>query len=146
MIEHLTKETFKEKIFDYSKEKEFKYVGKLPVVVDFYADWCGPCKMVSPILEDLAVEYRDIIDIYKINTEHEETLSKMFGIRSIPSILFIPLDGEPKMAQGAMSKVQFEKLFKDIFEIEKPALPKGEDEVEQKLKEEETPADDVKKE
>ncbi|MEG1616109.1 MAG: thioredoxin [Bacteroidales bacterium] len=120
MIEHLTEETFKEKIFDYTTEKEFKYKGTTPALIDFYADWCGPCKMVAPILEELAKEYEGKIDIYKINTEKEETLAGMFGIRSIPSLLFLPVGKDPQMGQGAMTKAQFEKAFKDIFGIDAP--------------------------
>lgn len=119
MIEHLTEEAFREKIFDFTKEKEFKYKGTKPALIDFYADWCGPCKMVSPILEELAKEYEGKIDIYKINTEKEQTLSSIFGIRSIPTFLILPVGADPQIAQGAMSKVQFEKLFKDVFNVDK---------------------------
>ena len=120
MIEHLNEDTFKEKIFDYTKEKEFKFLGDKPALIDFYAEWCGPCKTVSPILEELAKEYAGVLDIYKINTEKEQNISSMFGIRSIPSLLFLPKEGEPQMAQGAMPKGQFEKLFKDILGVDKP--------------------------
>ncbi len=117
MVEHLNEETFREKVFDYLNDKELKFKGKLPVLIDFYAEWCGPCKMVSPILEELAQEYAGKIDIYKINTEQEEKLSAMFGIKSIPSLLFVPLTGEPRMARGAMTKAQFEKAFAELFSV-----------------------------
>lgn len=128
MIEHLNEESFRKKVFDYTNDKDFKYLGTLPAVIDFYADWCGPCKMVSPILEDLAKEYEDKIVIYKINTEKEEKLSAMFAIRSIPTFLFIPLSGEPRMGRGAMTKQQFEQIFADIFSVIVPHKDEEEDE------------------
>ncbi len=119
MAEHLTKETFIEKIFDFTKEKEWNYKGNKPAVIDFYADWCQPCKMVAPIVEELAEEYKDLIDIYKIDTEAQQELAAAFGIRSIPSILFIPVEGSPQMAAGAIPKDGFIKAFEDIFKINK---------------------------
>ncbi|HET55881.1 MAG TPA: thioredoxin [Ignavibacteria bacterium] len=104
MTEHLTKQTFLEKVFDYENNKEWKYQGELPALIDFYADWCGPCKMVAPILEELSEEYAGKIHIYKIDTEVEQELAAAFGIRSIPSLLFIPKDEQPQMAQGALPK------------------------------------------
>jgi thioredoxin 1 len=118
MAEHLTKESFLEKVFDFETEKDWKYKGDKPAVIDFYADWCGPCKTLSPIIEELSKEYEDKIDIYKINTEQEQELSAVFGIRSIPSILFIPVDGPPQMAQGALPKASFIQAFKDVFGVE----------------------------
>ena len=90
---------FETKVFNYKTEKEWKFAGEKPAIIDFYADWCGPCKMVAPILEELAAEYPQI-DIYKVDTEAEERLSAMFGVRSIPSLLFIPADGREPMMQG----------------------------------------------
>ncbi len=116
-MEHLTSQTFKEKVFNFETNKEWKFEGKLPAVVDFYADWCGPCKMVAPILEELSNEYKGKIDIYKVDTEKENELSSIFGIQSIPSILFIPLEGNPTMAAGALPKESFKQAFKDIFNI-----------------------------
>lgn len=118
MTEHLTKETFIEKVFDFENEKEWNYKGDRPAVIDFYADWCGPCKTVAPILEELSEEYKDKIDIYKVNTEQEQELAAIFGIRSIPSILFIPKEGQAQMAQGALPADSFKKAFKDIFGVE----------------------------
>jgi thioredoxin 1 len=114
-MEYLTQETFKEKIFDFETNKEWKFEGKLPAIIDFYADWCGPCKMVAPVLEELAKEYEGKIDIYKVNTEQEQELAAAFGIRSIPSILFIPLKEQPQMSQGALPKASFVKAIDDIL-------------------------------
>lgn len=103
-MEHLTKQTFLEKIFDYEKNQEWKYEGSLPCLIDFYADWCGPCKMMGPILDEVSKEYAGKIEIYKVDTEAEPELSSAFGIRSIPSLLFVPAKGKPQMATGAMPK------------------------------------------
>lgn len=108
----LTTAEFKDKIFDYVNEQEWKYKGSLPAIIDFYADWCGPCKMVAPILEDLAIEYTDKLVIYKVDTEAEQELSAVFGIQSIPTFLFIPVNGDPMMQPGALPK----KIFKQIIE------------------------------
>ena len=112
--EHLTKTTFTEKVFNYEQNKDWKFEGKLPCIIDFYADWCGPCKMVAPILEELATEYSGKINIYKINTEVEQELAGVFGIRSIPSMLFCPVDAQPQMAVGALPK---DSLIKAIDEV-----------------------------
>lgn len=118
MIEHLTTETFKQKVFDYENNTDWKYNGTMPCVIDFYADWCGPCKMVAPVLEELAKEYDGKLIIYKINTEEQVELSQTFGIRSIPSILFVPMNEQPQMSQGALSKDTFKKVFKELFKID----------------------------
>ena len=102
MPEHLTKQTFLEKVFNYEQNKEWKFEGELPCLIDFYADWCGPCKMVAPVMEKLSVEYDGKVNFYKIDTEAEQELAAAFGIRSIPSLLFIPKDGQPQMAVGAL--------------------------------------------
>ncbi len=124
MLEHLTKETFLSKVFDYEKNKEWKFEGPKPCVIDFYADWCGPCKMVAPVLEELAHDFEDKIDIYKVNTEEEMELASVFGIRSIPSILFVPAQGQPQMAMGALPKETFIKAFKDVLGVEKESVNK----------------------
>jgi len=118
-IEHLTKETFKEKIFDYEASKEWKYKGENPCIIDFYAHWCGPCKMVAPIMEELAEEYCCKVDIYKVNTEEEQELAAIFGIRSIPSILFVPVGDKPQMALGALPKETMKQLIKEVLKIKK---------------------------
>lgn len=110
-MEHLTKETFLNKVFDFEKNKDWKFEGKLPCLIDFYADWCQPCKIVAPILEELSKEYEGKINIYKVNTEEETELAAAFGIRSIPSLLFCPVEGQPQMSQGALPK---ETLVKAI--------------------------------
>lgn len=117
MIEHLTEDTFKEKVFNFEQSKEWKFEGDLPCVIDFYADWCGPCKMVAPILEELQEEYKGKLDIYKVNTEEQRQLSAMFGIQSIPSILFVPKDGQPQMSQGALPKDSFKQAFSDVLKV-----------------------------
>jgi len=119
MVEHLTTQTFKEKVFNYDINKEWKFEGSKPAVIDFYADWCGPCKAVAPVLEQLSKEYDGQIDIYKIDTEAEPELSQAFGIKSIPSILFVPLDAQPQMAMGALPKETFEKAFEEVFKVTK---------------------------
>jgi thioredoxin 1 len=119
MTEHLTKETFISKVFNYEENKEWKFEGEKPCIIDFYADWCGPCKMVAPILEELAVEYKGKMDIYKVDTEQEIELASIFGIRSIPSLLFVPKEGQPQMAMGALPKDTLEKAFKEVLGVEK---------------------------
>lgn len=114
-MEYLTEQTFKEKIFNYETNKEWKYEGDAPCIVDFYADWCGPCKMISPILEELATEYEGKIKIYKVDTDKEQNLAALFGIRSIPSLLFIPKEGTPQMAVGAMTKEGFVQAINEIL-------------------------------
>jgi thioredoxin 1 len=117
-MEHLTKETFKSKVFDYEKNKEWKFEGKNPAIIDFYADWCGPCKMVAPVLEELSNEYDGKVDIYKVDTEVEQELAAVFGIRSIPSILFVPVSGQPQMSAGAMQKEGFVQAINEILLVQ----------------------------
>jgi thioredoxin 1 len=118
-IEHLTKDTFLTKVFNYEKNQDWKFEGELPCIIDFYADWCGPCKMVAPILEELAGEYNGKINIYKIDTEAEQELSMAFGIRSIPSMLFVPKDGQPQMAVGALPKDSLKQAIGEVLLGEK---------------------------
>jgi len=113
----LDTKAFKEKIFDYTNGGDWKFVGERPAIIDFYADWCGPCKVVAPILEQLSEEYKGKVDIYKVDTEAQKELAAMFQIRSIPSILFIPKDGQPQMAAGALPKAQIVSAIKDVFGI-----------------------------
>ncbi|NVN96150.1 MAG: thioredoxin [Bacteroidetes bacterium] len=114
-MEHLTKEIFLEKVFNYEVNKEWKFEGELPCIIDFYADWCQPCKMVAPILEELSKEYEGKINIYKIDTEAEQELAGAFGIRSIPSILFCPKEGQPQMSMGALPKDSFKQAIEEVL-------------------------------
>jgi thioredoxin 1 len=114
-MEHLTKETFLKKVFDFEANKDWKFEGELPCIIDFYADWCQPCKMVAPILEELSEEYKGKVNIYKVDTEQEVELAGAFGIRSIPSILFCPKDGQPQMAMGALPKETFKQAIADVL-------------------------------
>ena len=118
MTENLTKQTFLEKVFNYEKNKDWMYEGKLPAIIDFYADWCGPCKMIAPILEELSDEYAGKINIYKVDTEAEQELAAAFAIRSIPSMLFIPMNEQPQMANGALPKQEFQKLIREVLKAE----------------------------
>lgn len=113
---HLNKQQFLDKVVNYEKNpNEWIYRGDKPAIVDFYATWCGPCKAISPILEELAQEYKDQIYIYKIDTDQEQELSAAFGIRSIPSLLFIPMTGNPQMTQGAMEKSELKKIINEFL-------------------------------
>lgn len=115
-VKKLTKQEFLNKVANYEASPDkWVYEGDKPCIVDFYATWCGPCKMIAPILEELAGEYEDKIDIYKIDTEKEEELAAAFGIRSIPSLLFCPMGEQPQMARGAMSKVDFKKAIDEVL-------------------------------
>lgn len=108
---NLTAEMFKEEIFDYTTSKEWKYKSDIPAIIDFYADWCGPCKAVAPVLEELSDDYAGKVNIYKVNTEIEQELSAVFGIKSIPSMLFIPTDKEPMMQAGALPKNALDEII-----------------------------------
>lgn len=119
MTEHLTKEQFLTKVFNFEKNKDWKFEGELPCIIDFYADWCGQCKMVAPILEELSNEYKGKVNIYKVNTEQEQELAGAFGIRSIPSMLFVPQDGQPQMSAGALPKDALKKAMEDVLGVTK---------------------------
>ncbi|KAA3612534.1 MAG: thioredoxin [Calditrichaeota bacterium] len=119
MTEHLNKQTFLDKVFNFEQNKEWKFEGDKPCLIDFYADWCGPCKMVAPVLEELSEEYKDKVNIYKVNTEQEQELAAAFGIQSIPSLLFVPMGDKPQMAMGALPKQQLEDAIRDVLGVTK---------------------------
>ena len=119
MIEFLTLDTFKQKVFNFEENKDWKFEGDKPCIIDFYADWCGPCKMVAPILEELQTEYDGKLNIYKVDTEDQRELAAMFGIQSIPSLLFVPKEGKPQMAMGALPKATFEQAFEEVLGVKK---------------------------
>jgi len=113
---NLSKADFLAKVTNYEANPgEWKYLGDKPAIIDFYADWCGPCKATAPILEELAGEYSGKIYIYKINVDSEQELAALFGIRSIPSLLFIPMKGKPQMSQGAMPKAELKKAIDEVL-------------------------------
>jgi thioredoxin 1 len=118
LVEPLTKNSFLQKVFNYEQNQEWKYEGKLPCIIDFYADWCRPCKMVEPILKELAQEYQGKINIYRVDTQAQQELAAVFGIQSIPSILFVPLNDKPQMAVGALPKKTLEKAIKEVLKVE----------------------------
>jgi thioredoxin 1 len=109
----MSAQDFKEKVFNYDVEQEWKYSGSVPAIIDFYADWCGPCKMIAPILEDLAIEYDGKLVIYKVDTDKETELASVFGIQSIPMLLFIPMEGQPMMQRGAIPKTAFKEVIEE---------------------------------
>jgi thioredoxin 1 len=104
MAEHLTKDSFLKKVFNFEQNTDWKFEGELPAVIDFWAPWCGPCRVVGPVIDELSKEYAGRVNFYKVNTDEEQELAGMFGIRSIPSLLFVPKEGQPKMAVGALPK------------------------------------------
>lgn len=117
---HLTKAEFLKKVADYeANPKTWKYLGDKPAIIDFYASWCGPCKTLAPILDELAMEYAGKITIYKIDTEKEQELAAAFGIRSIPTLLFVPMQGSPQMAQGAMPKASLIEAIENVLVVKK---------------------------
>jgi len=118
LMESLTKDSFLQKVFNYEQNKEWKFEGKLPCIIDFYADWCGPCKMVEPILKELAQEYQGKLNIYRIDTQAQQELAAAFGIQSIPSMLFVPLNDKPQMAIGALPKKTLKKAIKEVLKVE----------------------------
>jgi thioredoxin len=114
-VVYLTTEEFKNKVFNYTVNKEWKYSGELPAIIDFYADWCGPCKMVAPILQEIAKDYEGKLIVYKVDTESERDLAAAFGISSIPTLLFVPMTGQPQAAMGALPRQSFDRAIKDVL-------------------------------
>lgn len=118
-IIYLTKNSFVESIFDYEKESQWRYKGDLPAIVDFYADWCGPCRMLAPVLDELQKEYAGKLQIYKVDTQKERQLSGALGIQSLPTVLFIPKEGKPQALLGFRSKADLEKIIANFLKVEK---------------------------
>lgn len=118
-VVHITKADFLKKVYDFEKTPdEWKYLGSQPAIVDFYADWCGPCRQLSPVLDELAKEYSGKLTIYKVNVDNERGLATFFGIRSIPTLLFIPMKGKPQRSLGALSKTELKGIIKDVLKVE----------------------------
>jgi thioredoxin len=115
-LEHLTEKTFKQKVMDYDKNpKQWVFEGNKPAIIDFYADWCRPCRMIAPYLEELATEYEGRIDVYKVDTDDQRELAAVFGIESLPTVLFIPMQGKPSSQMGAMPKESYKKIIDELL-------------------------------
>ena len=126
-VVHITKADFLKKVYDFEKNPdEWKYLGSQPAIVDFYADWCGPCRQLSPVLDELAKEYSGKLTIYKVNVDNERGLATFFGIRSIPTLLFIPMKGKPQRSLGALSKTELKGIIKDVLKVELQLVGRGE--------------------
>jgi len=116
---HLDDASFKKNVWDYTKNSSWKYEGNKPIIIDFYADWCRPCKMIAPHLKAIQAEYGNKLQVYKINTDQNPQLANLFKIRSIPTVLFVPADGNYKQIIGYRSKAQFEEIVKTVLKVEK---------------------------
>lgn len=114
----LTNESFKKKVFNYEINKEWKFEGDLPVIIDFYADWCRPCKILSPLVEEIAKKYSGKIVVYKVNTDVEQQLAQGMGIMSLPTLLFIPVNGQPQTSMGALPKEELERAVKEVLLVQ----------------------------
>lgn len=117
-IEHLTAASFKQKVFNYETNKEWKYAGDKPAIIDFYADWCGPCRIVAPTVAQVAEEYKGKVNVYKVNVDNEQELASVFGISGIPAILFIPMTEQPQMSSGVINKEAFDKAIKNVLKVD----------------------------
>ena len=113
----LTNDSFKKLVFNYEMNKEWKFEGKKPAIVDFYADWCSPCRQLAPVIEEIAKEYAGKIDVYKVDTEKERVLAQNLGITSLPTLIFIPVVGNPQVAMGALPKETLVKAINDVLLI-----------------------------
>ena len=118
LVEHLTKASFKQKVFDYETNKEWKYAGNIPCIIDFYADWCGPCKKLAPTVEQIAKDYKGKIYVYKVNVDEQQELAGAFGIQGIPAVLFCPQIDKPQMSTGYITRTDFDKAIKEVLKIQ----------------------------
>jgi thioredoxin len=114
-IVHLNNDSFKKMVFNYETGKEWKYEGSKPAIIDFYADWCAPCRQLAPVVEELAKEYSGKINIYKVDTDVEKELARALGISALPTLLFIPTNGQPQITQGALPREMIVKAINDIL-------------------------------
>lgn len=119
-VQYLTTEQFKEKVFDYTKSREWQYQGKRPAIIDFYTTWCGPCKRLAPIMEELSEKYKGKVLFYKVDTERERELAALFNISSIPQVLYIPMYGKPQILVGLYPQEQIEEIIQQ-FLLKKPS-------------------------
>lgn len=117
MVEHLTREAFAARVFDFEKSRDWKFAGDLPAIVDFWAEWCPPCKMLSPVLDQIALEFEGKLNVYKVNTDEEAEIASLFGIQSIPSLLWIPMNEQPRMMVGALPRSGLLKLVHEVLNV-----------------------------
>lgn len=114
-VVYLTNETFKKQVFNYTVNKEWKYEGTMPAIIDFYADWCAPCRQLSPVVEELAREYAGKLVVYKVDTDKERQLAQSLGVTSLPTLLFIPAKGKPQVAAGALPKSVLVRAINEVL-------------------------------
>jgi thioredoxin len=117
MSEQMNLDMFKSAVFNYETEKEWKFLGTKPAIIDFYADWCGPCKMVGPVLDKIADKYAGKLSVYKVNTDVEQELAGMFGVQSIPTLVFIPMEGTPMVSVGALPEKEIDKIVQNDLRV-----------------------------
>ena len=117
-VEHLTNATFKLKVFDFENNKQWKFAGDKPCIIDFYAEWCGPCKKLAPTVEQIAKDYQGKINVYKVNVDEQQELAGAFGVKGIPAVLFCPQTDKPQMSTGYITRTDFDKAIKDVLKIQ----------------------------
>ena len=118
MVNNMTSQEFKDKIFDYSGNAEWSYSGTKPVVIDFYADWCRPCKMMAPILDEIAEAFEGKLEVYKINVDTDPEVAGVAGVQSVPTFLFVPPGEKPRRSVGGMPREEFYKMIKEVLKVE----------------------------